>query len=94
MWTYFRFSLYLYSKLGIEPTSRVEVEYDGDQNLQSITKTEPEGTSEEDIQPPPFTSLYFDVHPSTTSLTPIPQGPDSVHRDHQSGWKRKVTGNT
>ena len=75
MWTYFQFSFYLYSKLGIEPTSRVEVEYDGDKNLQSITKTEPEGTSEQDIQPPPFSSLYFDVHPSTTNLTPIP------HRD-------------
>jgi DNA polymerase elongation subunit (family B) len=64
--------LYLYTKLKIEPTSRVEVAYDADERLVKMTKLE--GKDEDrGIKPPPFTSLYFDIHPCAVSLTPLPQ---------------------
>ena len=66
--------LYLYTKLGIEPTSRVEVEYDGDERIQGVSKlVSPDDPEDHQFSPPPFTSLYFDLHPTSTSLTPLPQ---------------------
>jgi DNA polymerase-2 len=48
---------YLFTKLGIEPTSKVKVEYDGSKLLQAVKVDD-----EDDVHPPPFSLLYFDLH--------------------------------
>src|SRR5919205_1178128 len=50
---------YLFTKLKIEPTSKVEVEYDADRlKLLGISKVD----DANDVKPPPFSILYFDIH--------------------------------
>src|SRR5919198_2447651 len=49
---------YLFTKLGIEPTSKVKVEYDDGSNLLQAIKVD----DENDLNPPPFSLLYFDLH--------------------------------
>jgi len=48
---------YLSTKLRIEPTSKVKVEYDGSKLLAAAKVDD-----EDDLQPPPFSMLYFDLH--------------------------------
>jgi DNA polymerase elongation subunit (family B) len=48
---------YLFTKLKIEPTSKVKVEYDGSKLLQAVKIDD-----EDDVHPPPFSLLYFDLH--------------------------------
>jgi DNA polymerase elongation subunit (family B) len=48
---------YLFTKLRIEPTSKVQVEYDGSKILE-IAKID----DEEEVSPPPFSLLYLDLH--------------------------------
>jgi DNA polymerase elongation subunit (family B) len=48
---------YLFTKLKIEPTSKVEVKYDG-LKLLEIVKVD----DENDVNPPPFSLLYFGLH--------------------------------
>jgi DNA polymerase elongation subunit (family B) len=48
---------YLFTKLKIEPTSKVEVKYDG-LKLLDIVKVD----DENDVNPPTFSMLYFDLH--------------------------------
>jgi DNA polymerase elongation subunit (family B) len=48
---------YLFTKLRIEPTSEVEVKYDGSKLLQAVKVDDGN-----DINPPPFSMLYFDLH--------------------------------
>jgi DNA polymerase elongation subunit (family B) len=55
---------YLFTKLKIEPTSKVEVQYDkNDSRLIKITKID------EDLvaAPPPFSILYFEIHATSPS---------------------------
>lgn len=59
---------YLFSKLDIEPTSKVEVEFDENNRLVKASKI----NDEKDIIPPPFTTLYFDINPSSQALTSNP----------------------
>jgi DNA polymerase elongation subunit (family B) len=47
---------YLFTKLRIEPTSKIKVEYDGSKLL-AATKVD----DEDDVHPPPFSLLYFDL---------------------------------
>jgi DNA polymerase elongation subunit (family B) len=48
---------YLFTKLRIEPTSKVKVEYDGSKLLE-MTKVD----DKDNLHPHPFSLLYFDVH--------------------------------
>ena len=48
---------YLFTKLKIEPTSKVEVEYEGSKLL-DVVKID----DEDNVNPPPFSMLYFDLH--------------------------------
>jgi DNA polymerase elongation subunit (family B) len=48
---------YLFDRLKIEPTSKLKIEYDGSKLLE-VTKID----DEEDVHPPPFSMLYFDLH--------------------------------
>ena len=48
---------YLFTKLKIEPTSKLKVEYDGSRLLQAVRVDD-----ENDVHPPPFSMLYFDLH--------------------------------
>jgi DNA polymerase elongation subunit (family B) len=48
---------YLFTKLRIEPTSKVKVEYDGSKLLEVVKVDD-----EHDLHPPPFSLLYFDLH--------------------------------
>jgi DNA polymerase elongation subunit (family B) len=48
---------YLFTRLKIEPTSKVKVEYDGSKLLE-MTKAD----DIDDLHPPPFSLLYFDLH--------------------------------
>jgi hypothetical protein len=48
---------YLFTKLKIEPTSKVEVEYEGSKLLGAVKIDDEDG-----VNPPPFSMLYFDLH--------------------------------
>ena len=48
---------YLFTKLRIEPTSKVKVEYDGSKLLEIIKLDD-----DNEVCPPPFSLLYFDLH--------------------------------
>jgi DNA polymerase elongation subunit (family B) len=63
---------YLFTRLGVEPTSRVHVTYDEGGNLLGVVKVE----DDEEVQPPPFTTLYFDLH--IPALNPDP-GQHPIH---------------
>jgi len=70
---------YLFSKLRIEPTSKVEVEYEDDNpKLKRIT-----AINDLEVAPPPFSVLYFDVHDSDTDQINLirarHQGEPEVH---------------
>jgi hypothetical protein len=54
----------LFTKLKIEPTSKVRVEYDGSKLLE-MTKAD----DDNDVHPPPFSLLYFDLHTYSGLLT-------------------------
>ncbi|HJT49972.1 MAG TPA: DNA polymerase domain-containing protein [Nitrososphaeraceae archaeon] len=49
---------YLFTKLKIEPANKVEVKYDDRLKLLEIVKVD----DENDVNPPPFSLLYFDLH--------------------------------
>ncbi|MCP8311101.1 MAG: hypothetical protein L6N94_06355 [Candidatus Methylarchaceae archaeon HK01M] len=59
---------YIYTKLGVAPTSKVDVEFNKNNFLIGIKKID----DEEEISSPPFTELYFNIHPSSSDLTPNP----------------------
>jgi DNA polymerase elongation subunit (family B) len=63
---------YLFHRLRIEPTSKVDVEYDNDSKLIKLTKVE----DQNDIQPPPFSILYIDVQTFSGKIQLNPE--DSV----------------
>jgi DNA polymerase elongation subunit (family B) len=48
---------YLFTRLRIEPTSKLKIEYDGSKLLQAVKLDD-----ENDVNPPPFSLLYFDLH--------------------------------
>jgi DNA polymerase elongation subunit (family B) len=56
---------YLFHRLKVEPTSKVEVQYDGSK-LVELAKIE----DEEDISLPPFSLLYVDVQTSSSKIDP------------------------
>jgi len=57
---------YLFTKLKIEPTSKVEVQYDKNESrLIKITKINEE--DEMAAAPPPFSILYFEIHTTSSS---------------------------
>jgi hypothetical protein len=49
---------YLFTKLGIEPTNKVKIEYDDRSKLLGMVKVD----DYDDVHPPPFSLLYFDLH--------------------------------
>jgi DNA polymerase elongation subunit (family B) len=59
---------YLFTKLNVEPTSKVHVIYDGDFSLRSVERL----NDDREIKPPPFSTLYFEIHTSSETLTPNP----------------------
>jgi hypothetical protein len=55
---------YLFTKLKIQPTSKVEVEYDkNDSRLINIRRI----NEDEDVAMPPFSILYFEIHTASSS---------------------------
>ena len=60
---------YLFTKLRVAPMSKVEIEYDAQQKINSV---EPVDDSK-DVAIPPFTVLLFDVHADPSFLPPDPQ---------------------
>jgi DNA polymerase elongation subunit (family B) len=56
---------YLFTKLRIEPTTKVKVEYSSSKILQ-IAKVDDDKEDQEQVSssslPPPFSLLYFDIH--------------------------------
>jgi DNA polymerase elongation subunit (family B) len=61
--------LYLFSQFGLEPTRRMEIEYNqSSSNLQTCYVTD---ETEFELTPPPFVTLYFDIHPATKTLSPV-----------------------
>lgn len=60
---------YLFTVLGVAPTSEVEVEFDDERRLNSIRQVD----DSEEVSPPPFTILIFDIHTNTSILTPNPR---------------------
>lgn len=56
---------YLFTRLGVAPSRKVEIEYTSDRHLTQITSLD----DTHEIAPPPFRTLIFDVH--TKSSNPI-----------------------
>ena len=56
---------YLFYRLKVEPTSKVEVQYDGSK-LVELTKVE----DKDEISPPPFSLLYVDVQTTSGKINP------------------------
>jgi DNA polymerase elongation subunit (family B) len=56
---------YLFTKLRIEPTSKVEVKYEGIKLLRIIKVKD----DEQEVSPPPFSLLYFDIQTSSGKFT-------------------------
>ena len=56
---------YLFHRLKVEPTSKVDVEYDGSK-LVELTKLE----DEDDILPPPFSILHIDIQTLSGKISP------------------------
>jgi DNA polymerase elongation subunit (family B) len=86
--------LYLFTQFGIEPTRRMEIEYNSSQALQSCSIVE---ESEFEIRPPPFVALYFDIHPAAKTLTPVPerdpiQNIEILYGDEESQKEIVLTG--
>ncbi|NWG08808.1 MAG: hypothetical protein HXX80_00590 [Nitrososphaerales archaeon] len=59
---------YIHTKLGMAPTSKVNVKFDESHLLVGIDRME----DDKEIPPPPFTALFFDIHPLSPNLTPNP----------------------
>jgi DNA polymerase elongation subunit (family B) len=57
---------YLFHRLKVEPTSKVEIEYDDDSKLVKITKVK----DEDDIPPPPFSILRINIHTLSGKVNP------------------------
>jgi DNA polymerase elongation subunit (family B) len=57
---------YLFHRLKVEPTSKVEIEYDDDSKLAKLTKVE----DENDIAPPPFSILRINIHTLSGKVNP------------------------
>ena len=57
---------YLFTKLEIEPTSKVEVQYDKNE-LRLIKLTKVDEHDELAVAPPPFSILYFEIHITSSS---------------------------
>jgi DNA polymerase elongation subunit (family B) len=55
---------YLFTRLKVEPTSKVKVQYDEDYNLINLAKLD-----EFEVQPPPFSVLYFQVIKSSSTYS-------------------------
>ena len=90
---------YLFTKLQIEPTSKIEVEYDGSKLLGAVKVDD-----SEDLHPPPFSMLYFDLHTysgllaSENKIEIALNGPilvhgkiELTHSDGRKESKEKVT---
>ncbi len=60
---------YLFTRLRIAPTSRIELDYDSKQQVTSVRLID----DSEEIRPPPFTSLLFDTHADDLRLCPTPR---------------------
>jgi DNA polymerase elongation subunit (family B) len=72
---------YLFTKLQVEPTSKVEVEYD-DLRLYKISKI---NDDDKEISPPPFSILYADVKTAeSASLRSFPSRRVAAHQYQQS----------
>jgi DNA polymerase elongation subunit (family B) len=56
--------LYLFTRLKVEPTCKVQVQYDIASRLTALTKLD-----EFDVKPPPFSVLYFEVTTSSSSYS-------------------------
>jgi DNA polymerase elongation subunit (family B) len=68
---------YLFTKLRVEPTSKVEVQYDKNESrLIKITKIKEE--DELAATPPPFSILYFEIHTTSSSYNLSPDVNDPV----------------
>ncbi|MFQ5871857.1 MAG: DNA polymerase domain-containing protein, partial [Candidatus Geothermarchaeales archaeon] len=80
---------YIFNRLRIAPTSKARVKYDGDDLLTSITKVDDDA----EIEPPPFTTLFFRLHSDSMSLTPQPETDPITRIDtrHQ-GEERSFSG--
>lgn len=57
---------YLFHRLKIEPTSKVEVEYDNNSRLTGLNRVE----DKDDISPSPFSILYIDVQNVSGKINP------------------------
>jgi DNA polymerase elongation subunit (family B) len=57
---------YLFHRLKVEPTSKVEVEYDDDSRLIKLTKVK----DEDDVRPRPFSILRINIHTLTGKVDP------------------------
>ncbi len=60
---------YLFTKLQVEPTSKVEFLCDSSKYVSEIRRLD----DSKELAPPPFTTLHFNVNIEAASLTPNPQ---------------------
>lgn len=59
---------YLFTKLQVEPTSKVQTTFNEDGELINVNRID----DDKEIAPPPFTALCFEIHISASVLNPDP----------------------
>ena len=60
---------YLFTQLKIAPTSKVKAKYDAKNQIKSVRLID----DSNEIEPPPFTTLFFNIHVDSSSLIPDPR---------------------
>jgi len=60
---------YLFTQLKIAPTSKVKAKYDAKNQVKSVIMID----DSNEIEPPPFTTIFFNIHVDSSSLIPNPR---------------------
>ncbi len=60
---------YLFTQLEIAPTSKVKVTYDAKNQIKSVRLID----DSNEIKPPPFNTIFFNIHVDSSNLTPNPR---------------------
>ncbi len=60
---------YLFTQLGIAPTSKVKITHDAKNQIKSVSLVD----DYNEIAPPPFTTIFFNIHVDSSKATPDPR---------------------
>ena len=77
---------YLFTQLGVAPTSKIVIDYTNEKRVNALKRID----DFEEIPPPPFTSLLFDIHTDSLRRYPNPRRDPITGVDVRYGQKTHV----